>query len=107
MSSSVLINHENLFNKATRHPTIVNDFAITTKEDKEAFVQKLLTTYDETPYNLIPNVRGKLKGKFRLGEICLYVTMRSPRVFFEKSNQYCGYSRYRRPQHLSLQSCGS
>lgn len=72
MSSGYIINLDtDVFDKLNKAPIIANNYPLDTIEDKENFDNLLLTRYEDSNLKPAPQCScGKLKGVFRVGEVC-------------------------------------
>lgn len=66
-----LVNHDELFNKATNNPIIVNNFDLHSQAHMERLNELIYTTYNEDSLEILPTCEGgHLKGEYNVGLLC-------------------------------------
>lgn len=73
MSSTIMVNQSDDFNKLDTTPIIANQYDVTTLDGRRKFDNMLLTVYEGNSLKPSPQcscIRNPLRGRFRLGELC-------------------------------------
>lgn len=66
-----LLNLDEVYNTSSQTPILVNDFNISTMEDRETLNKLIYTHYDGDTLNIVPSCEcGTLKGEFNVGMRC-------------------------------------